>query len=43
MRFTQPEGFDFRWTVVVVSIGVVLTSFVALYWMSTATYSAIAQ
>ena len=41
MRFRQPEAFDFRWTVAVVSIGVVLVTLLFVYWMSTATYSPI--
>ena len=43
MRFKQPEGFDFRWGVVVVAVGVVLTTLLAIYWTSTVTYASIAQ
>lgn len=43
MRFKQPQGFDLRWTVVVVSVGVVLTTLLALYWLSTTTHSPLAK
>lgn len=43
MRFKQPAAPELRWTVVVVSVGVVLITLVAIYWTSTASFSLIAQ